>query len=71
MLMAQLNILLKDPDLMKKFTSGEIEKFKAGLVPEKWTWHHNQEDGVMQLVLWAEHDVAKHTGGFSIWEPEK
>lgn len=61
--------MLKDPDLMSKFTDIEIEKFKAGLVPDKWTWHHNQEDGIMQLVLKAEHEVASHTGGFSIWGP--
>lgn len=59
----------KDSNLKKLFTEAEIEDFRWGDVPEKWTWHHNQEDGLMQLVLTEEHKVASHTGGFSIWGP--
>ena len=54
---------------MKKFTEAEIATFKAGKVPERWTWHHHQDTGVMQLVLKEVHEVASHTGGFSIWGP--
>ncbi len=41
----------------------------AGLdsTPEGYTWHHNQEPGVMQLVDRGVHAATGHTGGFSIW----
>ncbi|WP_149824173.1 RHS repeat-associated core domain-containing protein [Streptomyces tailanensis] len=32
----------------------------------KWTWHHHQDCGVMQLVDMAVHSQTGHTGGFSI-----
>lgn len=59
--------VLADSNLMKKFTKAEIATFKSGKVPERWTWHHHKDTGVMQLALKEVHEVASHTGGFSIW----
>jgi RHS repeat-associated protein len=41
----------------------------AGLArtPTGYTWHHNQELGVMQLVERNVHAATGHTGGFAIW----
>ena len=32
-----------------------------------YTWHHNQEEGVLQLVDKNVHEQTGHTGGRSIW----
>lgn len=59
----------KSPVLASKFTQSEIEIFKQGGVPKRFTWHHNQEPGLMQLVDRALHRQTGHNGGFSIWGP--
>ena len=43
-----------------------IEIFKEGGVPKNYTWHHNQEPGLMQLVDRTIHKLTGHDGGFSI-----
>lgn len=58
-----------NPVLASKFTKKEIEIFKAGGVPKRFTWHHNQEPGLMQLVDRIIHRKTGHDGGFSIWGP--
>lgn len=58
---------LKNKALRSKFTKKELEMFKNGLVPPRFTWHHNQEKGVMQLVEFKIHSEVNHIGGFSIW----
>ena len=40
---------------------------KKGKVPKKFTWHHHQNNGVMQLVDFKIHSEVSHIGGFSIW----
>lgn len=61
----------KDPEYAKKFTKEQIEDIKAGQTPEGYTWHHNEEQGKMQLVNTVEHDRtqggAAHTGGKTLW----
>lgn len=57
----------KDKRFAKKFTKQELEIFKKGKVPSKFTWHHHQERGRMQLVLTEIHSKVSHKGGFSIW----
>lgn len=51
----------------RKFTRRELAEFKAGEVPSKYTWHHHQDRGVLQLVEYKIHSDVKHRGGFSIW----
>ena len=53
--------------LKSKFTPKELEMFKQGKVPKKFTWHHHQNNGVMQLVDFKIHSEVSHIGGFSIW----
>ncbi|MED4401596.1 T7SS effector LXG polymorphic toxin [Metabacillus fastidiosus] len=55
------------PELGKKFTEKELKLIKKGKVPKSLTWHHHQDAGKMQLVDYYEHEVAKHTGGRSLW----
>ena len=59
--------IMRDNNLRSKFTETEIELFKHGKVPNKYTWHHHQETGVLQLVDREVHRKTGHTGGFSIW----
>lgn len=57
----------KSSRLAKKFTRREISDLKQGKVPAKYTWHHHQEKGVLQLVDYDIHSKVRHNGGFSIW----
>ncbi|MBU3185948.1 HNH endonuclease [Clostridium estertheticum] len=56
-------------ELASKFTQNEIAIFKEGGVPKRFTWHHNQEPGLMELVDRTLHRQTGHNGGFSIWGP--
>lgn len=58
---------LEDKRFAKKFTKRELEIFSRGEVPKKYTWHHHQDKGRMQLVLTGIHSKVSHIGGFSIW----
>ena len=51
----------------RKFLRRELAEFKSGEVPSKYTWHHHQDKGVLQLVEYKIHSDVKHRGGFSIW----
>lgn len=57
----------KNSRLAKKFTKKEISEFKKGNLPDKYTWHHHQDKGVLQLVDRKIHAEVRHNGGFSIW----
>jgi hypothetical protein len=57
----------EDPKLRAEFTKEQIEQIKDGDAPDGYVWHHNEEEGVMQLVEREPHEIARHTGGFSIW----
>lgn len=57
----------QDRKLAKKFTKEDISQFKEGETPSKYTWHHHQKKGIMQLVDRKIHESVKHRGGFSIW----
>lgn len=59
--------IMKDKRLAKKFTKKEIELFSKGDVPKRYTWHHYQDAGVLQLVEYKIHSDVSHIGGFSIW----
>ena len=50
-----------------KFTKSELATFKCGDVPSKYTWHHHQSAGVLQLVDRKVHANTPHIGGYSIW----
>ena len=58
---------IRNKSLRSKFTKKELEMFKDGKVPSRFTWHHHQNKGVMQLVEYKIHSDVNHIGGFSIW----
>ena len=66
---ALYNDIMNDSNLRSQFTEAEIAIFKEGGVPKAYTWHHHQDEGVMQLVDRKIHRQTGHTGGFSIWGP--
>ncbi len=58
----------KNPKLAKKFKAEQLEQIMAGKGKIKdLTWHHNEQEGVMQLVDAKIHKATAHTGGKSIW----
>lgn len=64
-----LKAINKDPKLASKFTAQQLEEIRDGfsLYPSGYTWHHNEETGLMQLVDFQKHNQARHTGGKAIW----
>ena len=65
----QLQEKLKYPwsNLRKNFTEEQLADIANGILPEGFTWHHNEQEGLMQLVDTMIHDQTGHTGGMSIW----
>lgn len=51
----------------KNFTDKQLEQIASGVLPDGFTWHHNEEEGLMQLVDSVIHDATAHTGGMSLW----
>ena len=51
----------------KNFTEEELEDIVNGVIPDGYVWHHNEQEGLMQLVKSEDHIAAKHTGGMSLW----
>lgn len=63
--------ITKSTKFSKKFNRKEIYTFKKGQTPSKYTWHHHQDAGLLQLVEYDIHSKVRHDGGFSIWGPRK
>ena len=57
----------KNPELKRKFSEEELEKLKKAETPDGYTWHHNEEEGLMQLVDRSIHEKTGHTGGRKFW----
>lgn len=57
----------KNSRLASKFTKKEIQLFKEGDLPDKYTWHHHQKKGILELVNREIHAKVRHIGGFDIW----
>lgn len=59
------------PSLRELFSAEQIEQIQDGIItgmaPDGFTWHHNEEAGVLQLVDQEIHAITGHTGGRSIW----
>lgn len=53
--------------LRAKFSKKEIKEFSQGRTPNKYTWHHHQDAGILQLVEYEIHSKTSHVGGYSIW----
>lgn len=48
-------------------SSTDVQALANGQTPEGYTWHHNEEPGVLQLVDKETHEQTAHTGGRAIW----
>ena len=59
----------RNPQLARRFNAEQLEQIRDGFswYPTGYTWHHNEQEGLMQLVDSVTHDLARHTGGKSIW----
>lgn len=57
----------KSSRVASKFSRRDISSFKQGKLPSKYTWHHHQDKGVLQLVDSDIHSKVRHNGGFAIW----
>lgn len=58
---------MRNKRLASRFTKKELQVFSHGKVPTKYTWHHHQDKGVLQLVEYDIHSKVSHIGGYSIW----
>lgn len=70
--MEQLQKMIKNPwsELRKIFTEDELEQIAKGILPAGYVWHHNEQEGLMQLVDEVIHAQTHHTGGMKIWGGE-
>ncbi|AXC53656.1 MULTISPECIES: T7SS effector LXG polymorphic toxin [Bacillus] len=57
----------KNPELKKHFTEMQLKQISKGKKPKGFTWHHHQNEGIMQLVDADIHGKTGHTGGRNIW----
>ena len=56
-----------DPELRAQFTEAQLAEIENLKTPTGYTWHHDIEEGVMQLVDQEEHKKTGHTGGRYLW----
>lgn len=56
----------RNPSLKKKLGKDRLEQIKNGRI-KGYTWHHNEKEGVMQLVDSDVHSKVRHTGGKKLW----
>lgn len=60
--------IARSPDFANKFTPRQLDQIRNGEPRiSGLTWHHSEVAGKMQLVNAVEHNMARHTGGRSIW----
>ncbi|GLZ63560.1 MULTISPECIES: T7SS effector LXG polymorphic toxin [Bacillus amyloliquefaciens group] len=57
----------KNPELKNHFTEMQLKQILKGKKPKGFTWHHHQNEGIMQLVDADIHGKTGHTGGRNIW----
>lgn len=66
-----LRSIESDPEVARKFSSQQIEQIREGVLdgsaPDGFVWHHNEEEGLIQLVDRAIHEATGHTAGKAIW----
>jgi len=53
--------------LREKFTEQKLEQIELGDTPRGYTWHHDADEGKMELVNSDTHRKTGHTGGRAIW----
>ena len=65
------NNICSSSRLRMKFSSRDIKVISQGDTPNKYTWHHHQDKGKLELVDREIHSKTSHIGGYSIWGGEK
>lgn len=68
-LLKELQEIVDSGDLKKlgKLTEEDIKDIQDGVLPAGYVWHHNEEEGLMQLVDAVTHEQTAHTGGMVLW----
>ena len=61
------NKALKSKKVKKRFTLDELSELKKGNTPDRYTWHHHQDSGKLQLVSRKINAKVYHIGGYDIW----
>lgn len=61
------NAVENDSELSNKFDDEQLEQIMDGDTPDGYVWHHDCEEGKMQLVDYETHQKTGHTGGRKIW----
>ncbi|RSD27062.1 HNH endonuclease [Mesobacillus subterraneus] len=61
--------IMENPQLTNEMNLSQfdLQNLAAGQTPEGYTWHHNEEPGLLQLVDQETHEQTAHTGGRAIW----
>lgn len=49
------------------FSDKEMTELSRGIWPSRFSWHHHEVSGRMELIDNKFHDDNKHTGGVAIW----
>lgn len=59
----------ENPNLANELglSQADVQALANGQTPEGYTWHHNEEPGVIQLVDEEIHEQTGHTGGRAVW----
>ena len=57
----------KSSTFANKFGDIQLEQIKNLDTPDGFVWHHNEKEGLMQLVDAVQHQKAGHVGGRCIW----
>ena len=60
----------KNKKVRRLFTRNEMNDLKSGETPARYTWHHHQNKGKLQLVSRKIHSEVNHIGGYKIWGGE-
>ena len=61
------NEVAQNPEVRNNFSDEEIKQIENGDTPDGYTWHHDIDEGKMQLVDTETHQKTGHTGGRSVW----
>ncbi|WP_226679061.1 HNH endonuclease [Mesobacillus jeotgali] len=61
--------IIENPHLANELglSQSDLQSLEMRQTPEGYTWHHNEEPGLLQLVDEETHAQTAHTGGRSIW----
>ncbi|MEH7223214.1 HNH endonuclease [Bacillus sp. JJ1566] len=63
------NEIHSNPSLIQELdlSDHDIQMLSQGNTPDGYTWHHNEEAGLLQLVDEEVHQNTGHTGGRELW----